>query len=320
MVGAVRDQTSTPQGAAPERHISRVVHTRVILHRARARGAVDGTMAAILGALTMSLASNSSASGNSSARRQPHLLYILADDFGWADADWHRPKNWPEAATPRMLDQLTRGIELDSMHAFKFCAPSRSAIQSGRNPIHVNVQNYQPTVWASDVPQRDPVSGFAGIPRNMTGMAAMLRTAGYHTAFVGKWDCGMATYDHTPSGRGYDTSLFYCEQLRPYTRCLDCTQPAHVCAHLPLPHQTTTTTTTGPRASAPPTLSGCAPAQRTSWSTCGMVTALHSASTTRPRVSLRMASTRSHPAASLTPAAHTVRYLRSIEVVPLSRD
>ena len=153
--------------------------------------------------LALSLVRNSSA-------KQPHLLYILADDFGWADADWHRPENWPEAATPRMLDQLKRGIELDSMYAFKFCAPSRSAIQSGRNPIHVNVQNYQPTVWASDAPQRDPVSGFAGIPRNMTGMATMLRTAGYHTAFVGKWDCGMATYDHTPSGRGYDTSLFYC--------------------------------------------------------------------------------------------------------------
>ena len=145
----------------------------------------------------------------SSVATKPHLLYILADDFGWADADWHRPAGWNESATPRMHDQVKRGVELDSMYAFKFCAPSRSAIQSGRNPIHVNVQNYQPVVWASDDPQRDPDSGFAGIPRNMTGMAAVLRSAGYRTHFVGKWDCGMATVDHIPKGRGYDTSLFY---------------------------------------------------------------------------------------------------------------
>jgi arylsulfatase I/J len=146
------------------------------------------------------------AASNSS---KPHLLYILADDFGWADSDWHRPDNWMEAATPRMLALLKQGVELDSMYSFKFCAPSRSAIQSGRNPIHVNVQNYQPTVWASDDPARDPVSGFAGIPRNMTGMASVLRNAGYRTTFVGKWDCGMATHEHTPQGRGYDSSLFY---------------------------------------------------------------------------------------------------------------
>lgn len=148
--------------------------------------------------------------GGASAGSKPHLLYILADDLGWAAVDWHRPTSgWREPATPRMRLELKHGIELDSMYAFKTCSPSRSAIQSGRNPIYVNAQNYQPTAWAWDAPRRDPVSGFAGIPRNMTGLAEVLRSAGYQTAFVGKWDCGMATVDHTPSGKGYDTSLFY---------------------------------------------------------------------------------------------------------------
>lgn len=55
----------------------------------------------------------------------------------------------------------------------------------------------------------DPVSGFAGVPRNMTGIAAKLKTAGYATHMIGKWDAGMATPDHTPAGRGYDSSLIY---------------------------------------------------------------------------------------------------------------
>ena len=141
---------------------------------------------------------------------KPHLFYILADDFGWADADWHRDDVWPELATPNMHSEVRAGVELDNMYAFKFCAPSRSAIQSGRNPIHVNVQNYQPTVWDSGDAKRDKVSGYAGIPTEMTGIAAVLRGAGYSTHFAGKWDAGMATEEHhTPKARGYDTSLFY---------------------------------------------------------------------------------------------------------------
>ena len=56
---------------------------------------------------------------------------------------------------------------------------------------------------------KDPVSGFAGIPRNMTGMAEHMKAGGYATHQTGKWDAGMATPEHTPQGRGYDTSLGY---------------------------------------------------------------------------------------------------------------
>jgi arylsulfatase I/J len=53
----------------------------------------------------------------------------------------------------------------------------------------------------------DPVGGFAGIPRNMTGLGEVMRQGGYRTHFVGKWDAGMATPEHTPAGRGYNTAL-----------------------------------------------------------------------------------------------------------------
>ena len=42
------------------------------------------------------------------------------------------------------LDCVRSGIELDRFYTFQFCSPARSAIQSGRNPIHVNVQNVPP--------------------------------------------------------------------------------------------------------------------------------------------------------------------------------
>ena len=36
-----------------------------------------------------------------------------------ADADWHRPENWVEKATPNMVQLLETGIELDNMYSFK---------------------------------------------------------------------------------------------------------------------------------------------------------------------------------------------------------
>tara|TARA_B110000208_G_scaffold61718_1_gene80170 strand:+ start:64 stop:1842 length:1779 start_codon:yes stop_codon:yes gene_type:complete len=159
--------------------------------------------------VALSVVAISTATTTASATR-PHLIYILADDYGWADADWHRDANWTEKATPHLSSLVANGVELDNYYSFKFCSPTRSSIQSGRNPIHVNVQNYQPVVWNYVDPSNDPDAGFAGVARNMTGMATMLKSgAGYRTHFAGKWDCGMATWDHTPEGRGYDTSLFY---------------------------------------------------------------------------------------------------------------
>ena len=62
----------------------------------------------------------------------------------------------------------------------------------------------------------DPVSGFAGVPRNMTGIAEKLASAGYQTHFAGKWDAGMASPDHTPKGRGYSTSMLYFHHANDY--------------------------------------------------------------------------------------------------------
>ena len=113
-------------------------------------------------------------------------MYILADDFGWADADWHRPPGWDEAATPNMMKELKAGIELDNMYSFKFCAPTRSSIQSGRNPIHVNLVNVDTTVYN----RNDPVAGFQGIARNFTTVAQKMKEGGYATHMAGKWDGG----------------------------------------------------------------------------------------------------------------------------------
>jgi len=78
--------------------------------------------------------------------------------------------------------------------------------------VHVNVVNAQPTTFNL----QDPVGGFAGIPRNMTTVAQVMKRAGYSTHMIGKWDAGMATPTHTPAGRGYDSTLIYFSHANDY--------------------------------------------------------------------------------------------------------
>ena len=115
-----------------------------------------------------------------SGGKKPHILMVLFDDFGWADAGWHRNATAPggefvpytaEVQTPHMNALVAEGIELDRAYVYKYCSPSRSALQSGRNPYHVNPLNAEPDISNPD----DPVSGFAAIPRNMTGIATKVR-------------------------------------------------------------------------------------------------------------------------------------------------
>eukprot|EP00931_Biecheleriopsis_adriatica_P056364 TRINITY_DN33400_c0_g1_i1.p1 TRINITY_DN33400_c0_g1~~TRINITY_DN33400_c0_g1_i1.p1 ORF type:complete len:681 (+),score=133.82 TRINITY_DN33400_c0_g1_i1:220-2043(+) len=109
---------------------------------------------------------------------------------------------------------IDNGILLDRHYTYKICSPSRSSLQTGRLAVHVNPVNSGVTSRNYD----DPVSGFAGIPRNMTGLAQKMREGGYRTHAVGKWDAGMATPDHTPKGRGYETWLGYYQHANEYWR------------------------------------------------------------------------------------------------------
>lgn len=143
---------------------------------------------------------------------KPHVIAILADDYGWADAGWHRPEGYTEVQTPVMNNLVKNGIELDRHYVFKFCSPSRSATQTGRNPIHVNTLNLEPNNYNP----KDKISGYSAVPRNMTGVAEVMKRGGYATHFAGKWDCGMATPRHAPRGRGYDTSLHYFHHMEDY--------------------------------------------------------------------------------------------------------
>eukprot|EP01052_Picozoa_sp_SAG31_P016283 SAG31_NODE_1073_length_10065_cov_2.176701_2_plen_437_part_00 len=47
------------------------------------------------------------------AGTKPNILHILLDDWGWADAGWHRPAGYTDVQTPNMDALVQAGVELD---------------------------------------------------------------------------------------------------------------------------------------------------------------------------------------------------------------
>ena len=142
---------------------------------------------------------------------RPNILHIVVDDWGWAYRPGSENGN-NESQTPSLDLLADEGLILSRHYAHKICSPSRSALLSGRAPIHVNVQNLPPEVRNPE----DPVSGYQGIPLGMTLVSEVMQNAGYRTAMVGKWDVGMATSAHHPGKRGFDSWLGYWHHANDY--------------------------------------------------------------------------------------------------------
>jgi len=128
---------------------------------------------------------------NASKTLPPHIFFVIVDDFGWGEVGYHRTEaHGPHSdwRTPTIDTLVEEGVEMNRHYVHMTCTPSRAAFQSGRLPAHVLMD------------LAGPCDKNGAIPRNMTGIAQVLKRGGYETHQIGKWDAGMATPKHTPKG------------------------------------------------------------------------------------------------------------------------
>ena len=134
----------------------------------------------------------------------PNIVFILADDLGWADlsvygADLHQTPN---------LDRLAaEGLRLTHAYAAApVCTPTRASIMTGKHPARLHM-----TIWReafrrppTNRPLIPPVT-VGDLPHSEVTLAEVLREAGYLTAHVGKWHLGDASY--YPENHGFDINI-----------------------------------------------------------------------------------------------------------------
>ncbi|XP_072028594.1 arylsulfatase B-like [Amphiura filiformis] len=126
---------------------------------------------------------------------KPNIIFIVADDLGWNDVSFHGSDQIP---TPNIDKLAQEGIILMNYYVSPICTPTRSAIMTGRHPIHTGMQH-------GTITGPHPY----GLPLNETTIAQRLKMHGYSTHMVGKWHLGFFAKEYIPTERGFDTHFGY---------------------------------------------------------------------------------------------------------------
>lgn len=150
-----------------------------------------------------------------SAKTKPNIVFILADDLGWADTTLYGQTSLYE--TPNIERLAKRGITFSRAYSDSpLCSPTRSAILTGLSPARTGIT--APTCHLPKI-QLKPVlkeRGAAGIkalaPDSVSRLdtkyetlSKTLKKSGYTTGHFGKWHLGSEPY--SPLEHGFDVDI-----------------------------------------------------------------------------------------------------------------
>lgn len=115
---------------------------------------------------------------------RPNFLIIFVDDMGYGDLGCY---GGTQARTPAIDRLANQGTRFTSFYAQTVCGPSRGALMTGRYPVRIG-------------------GGWTTNAEEVT-VAEVLKSAGYTTGCIGKWDMSRRRYqeDLVPNAQGFDT-------------------------------------------------------------------------------------------------------------------
>jgi arylsulfatase A-like enzyme len=140
-----------------------------------------------LPALAMFLITSVSAA----AAERPNVVLVITDDQGYGDLSCHGNK---QLRTPNLDALHADSVRLTNFHVDPTCAPTRSALMTGKYSRRVGV-------WHT-------VMGRSFLAPEETTLAERFSAAGYRTAMFGKWHLG-DNYPLRPQDQGFQEVLMH---------------------------------------------------------------------------------------------------------------
>ena len=118
-------------------------------------------------------------------KKHPNVVLIMTDDQGYPNLSC---LGHPLLKTPNIDNLYKNSVRLTDYHVDPTCAPSRSALLTGRYSDRVGVWH---TIMGRNLLRKDEVT-----------MADVFKNSGYATAMFGKWHLG-DSYPFRPQDRGF---------------------------------------------------------------------------------------------------------------------
>ena len=146
------------------------------------------------------------------AADRPNVVFILADDLGWADLGCYGSTFYE---TPNLDGLARQGMRFtDAYAACNVCSPTRASILTGKYPARLHL-----TDWLNGRPDRpdqklNRPKFQMFLPLEEFTLAEALKEAGYQTAFFGKWHLGEST-NYWPEHQGFDLNIGGCGRGHP---------------------------------------------------------------------------------------------------------
>jgi arylsulfatase A-like enzyme len=125
------------------------------------------------------------------AADKPNIIYILADDMGYGDLGCYGQKT---LTTPNIDRMALEGMRFTRHYAgCTVCAPSRCVLMTGLHTGHCAVRG----------------NGAGFVPDDAMTVPRLLKSAGYHTACIGKFGLGKPLPLDDPAHKGFDEFFGY---------------------------------------------------------------------------------------------------------------
>ena len=149
--------------------------------------------------------------------KAPNIIYILADDLGYAELGCYGQKRIQTPNLDRLAAQGMRFTQHYTGNAV--CAPSRCALMTGKHSGHAFTRNNGNPKDLESLKERYgwEFPGQHPIPDQEVTVAEMLKQKGYATGAMGKWGLGHIGTSGDPNRQGFDLFFGYLCQVHAHT-------------------------------------------------------------------------------------------------------
>lgn len=166
----------------------------------------------LLVAATSLIVGRASQADTKPAGARPNIVFVLADDMGWAQPGFNGGN--PEL-TPHIDRLASEGMRLNEFYTHSVCAPTRAAFLTGRYAFRTwsdwRSEDFGKPSYLAKLGLKlayndrgEPARRIHALDTGERTIAEALRDAGYFTSLIGKWHLGEWLPEHLPMGQGFE--------------------------------------------------------------------------------------------------------------------